>query len=41
MASGNDMNAHENSYSGFISMLKIGTIASVIVGAIVILIIAS
>lgn len=41
MASGNDMNAHEGSYAGFLSMLKIGTILTVIVGAIVILVIAS
>jgi hypothetical protein len=40
MASGNDMKAANQSYSGFISLVKIGTIASVIVAAFVVFLIA-
>lgn len=40
MASGNDMKAAKDSYSGFISLVKIGTIASVIVAAFVVFLIA-
>jgi len=40
MASGNDMKAANESYGGFITMVKVGTIAVVIVAAIVVLMIA-
>jgi len=40
MASGNDMKMAENTYSGFISLMKWGTILSVIVAAIVVLLIS-
>jgi hypothetical protein len=40
MASGNDMKAANDSYSGFISLVKIGTISSVIVAAFVVFLIA-
>ena len=36
-----NLQAHEGTYSGFISLMKIGTIASVVVAAIVVLLIAS
>jgi hypothetical protein len=40
MASGNDMKAAKDSYSGFITLVKIGTIASVITAAFVVFLIA-
>lgn len=40
MASGNDMKAANDSYSGFITLVKIGTIASVLVAAFVVFLIA-
>jgi len=36
-----DMPAHRSTYSGFLSLMKVGTIASFIVTAIVILLIAN
>ncbi|MFN3517347.1 MAG: aa3-type cytochrome c oxidase subunit IV [Novosphingobium sp.] len=33
MASGNDMKAHESTYSGFTSVVKWGTVAAVLVTA--------
>ena len=36
-----DLKAHENTYSGFTAMMKWGTIASFLVGAIVVLIISN
>ena len=36
-----ELQAHEKTYAGFVSLFKMGTIASVIVAAIVVLIIAS
>ncbi len=41
MAGNGDMNAHEGTYGGFLTMLKFGTAISVVVGAIVIILIAS
>lgn len=43
MAEGGEfkMEAHERTYGGFLSLLKYGTIASAIVAAVVVLIIAS
>lgn len=41
MASGNDMKAANSTYGGFISMVKIGTIGTLIVTAVVVLLIAS
>jgi len=41
MATGNDMKAATNTYGGFITMVKYGTIATVIIAAIVVLLIAS
>lgn len=40
MASGNDMKSAESTYSGFLTMLKWGTIVSVLVAALVIVLIA-
>lgn len=40
MASGNDMKAANDSYSGFITLVKIGTVASVLVAAFVVFLIA-
>jgi hypothetical protein len=40
MASNNDMKAHEGTYAGVMSMLKWGTIASVLVTALVIILIS-
>lgn len=40
MASGNDMKAANNSYSGFITLVKVGTIASVLAAAFVVFLIA-
>ncbi len=40
-ASGNDLNAHEKSYSLFTGLIKWGTILSLIIAAIVVLIIAN
>nr|WP_089220230.1 aa3-type cytochrome c oxidase subunit IV [Sphingomonas laterariae] len=37
----NDMKAHEGTYGGFLSLLKIGTIISVIAAAVVIYLIAN
>ncbi|MBB4859851.1 hypothetical protein HNO88_003183 [Novosphingobium chloroacetimidivorans] len=41
MASGNDMKAATQTYGGFLTLVKIGTVASVIVAAFVVLLIAS
>lgn len=41
MASGNDMNAHESTYSGFLGLVKWGSILTVLVVAFVIIKIAS
>ena len=41
MASNNDMKAHEGTYAGVMSMLKWGTIASVLVTARVIMLIST
>lgn len=40
MASNGDLKAHEQTYSGFTAMMKWGTVAAFIVGAIVVLIIS-
>lgn len=40
MGSNGDLKAHEQTYSGFTAMMKWGTIASFIVGAIVVLLIS-
>ncbi|MFM5893978.1 MAG: aa3-type cytochrome c oxidase subunit IV [Novosphingobium sp.] len=40
MASGNDIKSHTSTYSGFIGLLKWGTIISVLTAALVVLIIA-
>jgi hypothetical protein len=37
----NDLKAHQETYSGFLGLMKYGTIASAIVAAIVVLLIAS
>lgn len=36
MATGNDMKAHEATYSGFISLFKVGTVATALVVALVV-----
>jgi hypothetical protein len=36
-----DYNAHEKTYSGFLSLFKVGTAISVVVAAVVVLLIAS
>jgi hypothetical protein len=41
MAGNGDLGAHEGTYGGFLTMLKVGTFISVAVGAIVIILIAS
>jgi heme/copper-type cytochrome/quinol oxidase subunit 4 len=41
MAQSADMKAHENTYGGFMRMMKIGTVISVILAAIVVWLIAS
>ena len=41
MAQSADMKAHENTYGGFMRMMKIGTIITVIIAAIVVWLIAS
>lgn len=40
MASGNDMKAAESTYAGFLTLLKWGTVASALVTALVIFLIA-
>ncbi|WP_296677628.1 aa3-type cytochrome c oxidase subunit IV [Novosphingobium sp.] len=40
MATGNDIKAHTSTYSGFLGMLKWGAIATVLITAFVILLIA-
>ncbi len=40
MAQSGDMKAHENTYGGFMRMLKVGTIVTVIITAIVVWLIA-
>ncbi len=40
MASGNDMKSHTSTYSGFLGMLKWSSIATVVITAFVILLIA-
>ncbi len=41
MASGNDMKAHESTYSGFLGLVKWGSILTVLVTAFVVITIAS
>ncbi|MDC7811052.1 aa3-type cytochrome c oxidase subunit IV [Sphingomonas koreensis] len=41
MAHSADMKAHENTYGGFMRMMKIGTIVTVIIAAFVVWLIAS
>ena len=41
MASGNDMKAHESTYSGFLGLAKWGSILTVLVTAFVVITIAS
>lgn len=41
MGSNGDMKAHSETYSGFTAMMKWGTIASFLVGAIVVLLISN
>ncbi len=41
MASNNDMKAHEGTYTGVMSLLKWGTIASVLLTALVIILISN
>ncbi|MCW4462617.1 aa3-type cytochrome c oxidase subunit IV [Sphingomonas sp. BT-65] len=41
MAQSGDMKAHENTYGGFMRMMKIGTLVTVIIAVIVIFLIAS
>lgn len=41
MAENGDMTMHEQTYRGFLTLLKIGTAASIIVAALVIIIIAN
>lgn len=41
MASGNDMNAHESTYNGFLGLVKWGSVLTVLVVAFVIIQIAS
>jgi len=41
MASGNDMKAANATYGGFLTLVKIGTIASAIAAAVVILLLVS
>lgn len=41
MAQSGDMKAHENTYGGFMRMMKIGTLITVIIAGIVIFLIAS
>ena len=40
MASGNDMKSAESTYSGFLAMLKWGSIAAVLITALVVILIA-
>lgn len=40
MASGNDMNAHESTYTGFVGLVKFGIIATALVAAFVIFMIS-
>ncbi|MEG3181487.1 aa3-type cytochrome c oxidase subunit IV [Sphingomonas sp. LT1P40] len=40
MAQSGDMKAHENTYGGFMRMLKVGTIVTVILAALVVWLIA-
>lgn len=39
MATGNDMKAHNSTYSGFLGMLKWGALAAVLITALVIVLI--
>lgn len=41
MAQGGDMKAHDNTYDGFLRMLKVGTIVTVVLAVIVVFLIAS
>ncbi|WP_343519417.1 aa3-type cytochrome c oxidase subunit IV [Sphingomonas sp.] len=41
MAQSGDMKAHENTYGGFMRMMKIGTAVTVVIAVIVIFLIAS
>ena len=41
MAHSGDMKAHEQTYGGFMRMLKIGTVITVLISALVVLLIAS
>jgi hypothetical protein len=40
-SAGGELQAHERTYEGFISLFKVGTVVSMILAAIVILLIAS
>ena len=40
MSSGNNMKAAESTYQGFITLLKVGTVVSVLVTALVVILIA-
>lgn len=40
MASGNDMNAHASTYTGFVGMMKYGSVVTVLITAFVIYMIA-
>ncbi len=40
MGSNSDLNAHENTYSSFTAMMKWGTIACFLIGAIVVFIVS-
>jgi Bacterial aa3 type cytochrome c oxidase subunit IV len=40
MASGNDMNAHQSTYSGFTGLMKWGVIVSVLITALVVFLIS-
>jgi hypothetical protein len=41
MASNNDMKAHEGTYTGVMNLMKWGTIASALLAALVVILIAS
>lgn len=41
MASGNDMKAHNSTYTGFIGLVKWGTIVSVLAGALAVYLVAA
>lgn len=41
MAQSGDMKAHDNTYGGFLRMLKVGTVITVLVAVLVVFLIAS